>query len=208
MDDELKRAWQSQAAAPRLTLDAELVIKEVRRNEQQFAAMIYCRDLREVGVALLMVPVWIIMGIKLSSFWTWYLMLPALLWIAGFMIVDRLRQQQRQSGPGESLRSSIESSLAKVEHQIWLLRNIFWWYLLPPGIALLIWTAHLAWHARHSGLEALSGLAVVSFVFVLVGWFIYWLNQYAVRKQLEPRRKELNDLLASLDEPIEQNDGV
>src|SRR5215216_17159 len=126
MDDELKRAWQSQTTAPQITLNPELVINEVRRNEQQFAAMIYCRDLREVGVALVMVPVWIYMGVKLSSLWTWYLAIPALFWIAGFMIVDRIRQKPRQSLPGDTLRSSIESSLAQVEHQIWLLRNIFW----------------------------------------------------------------------------------
>jgi hypothetical protein len=200
MDDELKKAWQSQAGAPRLTLDAELVIKEVRRNEQQFAAMIYCRDLREVGVALVLVPVWIILGVKLSSLWTWYLMLPALFWIAGFMIVDRLRQRRRQSAPGDTLRSSIESSLAQVEHQIWLLRKIFWWYLLPPGIAAMIWIAHLAWRSRGSGLEVLGAYAVIALFFVLVDWFIYWLNQYAVRKQLEPRQKELQTLLSSLDQ--------
>jgi hypothetical protein len=47
-----------------------------------------------------------------------------------------------------SLRSSIERSLAQVEHQIWLLRNIFWWYLMPPGAAMTIWLAHFAWQSR------------------------------------------------------------
>jgi CubicO group peptidase (beta-lactamase class C family) len=34
---------------------------------------------------------------------------------------------------------------------------------------------------------------------LLVGWFVYWLNQYTVRKELEPRQRELQSLLASLD---------
>src|SRR5678815_3409429 len=157
MDDELKSAWQSQIAPQRLTLDAGLVLNEVRRNEQQFAAMIWCRDLREVCVALVMVPVWIYMGIKMSSLWTWYLTIPTLLWIAGFMIVDRKRQRRRQPAPGDTLRSTVESSLAQVEHQIWLLRNIFWWYLLPPFSAMTVWLAHIVWRSRNAGLEALSG---------------------------------------------------
>jgi hypothetical protein len=200
MDDDLKKAWQSQTPPQRLTLDAELVLNEVRRNERQFAAMIFCRDVREVGVALLMAPVWIVMGIKLSHHWTWYLTIPTLFWIAGFMIVDRMRQRRRQPGPGDTLRGSIESSLAQVEHQIWLLRNIFWWYLLPPFGAMMIWLAHLVWRSRDGGLEALTGFGAVAVFFVLVAWFIYWLNQYAVRKQLEPRRKELQTLLRSLNE--------
>lgn len=206
MDDELKSAWRSQAAPPRLTIDATLVLNEVRRNERQFAAMIYCRDVREVAVALLLVPVWIWMGIKMSSLWSWYLTIPTLLWIAGFMVVDRIRQRRRLPGPGETLSSSIEHSLAQVEHQIWLLRNVFWWYLLPPFSTIIFWVIHLAWTAnragrsRVAGMEAVLGFGTMALFFVLIGWFVYWLNQCAVRKSLEPRRNELRALLKSLEE--------
>ena len=200
MDDELKNVWQSQTSQQRLTLDAELVLKEVRRNERQFAAMIRCRDVREVGVALLMVPVWAYCGIRFSHHWSWYLVIPTLFWIAGFMIADRVRQRRKQPGPGDTLRGSIESSLAQVEHQIWLLRNIFWWYLLPLFAAMTVWPAHLAWRSRDDGLEALAEFAGAALTFALVGWFIYWLNQYAVRKELEPRQQELQTLLRSLNE--------
>ncbi|HZJ14144.1 MAG TPA: hypothetical protein VFD27_03795 [Chthoniobacteraceae bacterium] len=203
MDDELKSAWQSQIAPQRLTLDAGLVLNEVRRNERQFAATIWCRDVCEVGVALLLVPVWIYLGIKQSLPWSWYLVVPTLLWIAGFMIVDRMRQRPRQPGPGDTLRSSIESSLAQVEHQIWLLRNVFWWYLLPPFTAMTIWPAHRAWQTRDDGLKSLAEFAGIALTFALVAWFIYWLNQFAVRKNLEPRRKELKTLLANLNESRE-----
>jgi hypothetical protein len=206
MDDELKKAWQSQTSQPRLTLDAGLVLNEVRRNERQFAAMIHCRDVREIGIALLLVPVWIFLGIKTESSWSWYLVIPTLLWVAAFMIVDRMRQRRRQRGPGDTLRGHVESSLAQVEHQIWLLRNVFWWYLLPPFAAMMIFPAHRAWLTRDDGLKSLAEFLAVALVFALVGWFVYWLNQYAMRKQLEPRRQELQALLRSLNEQAEVGD--
>jgi hypothetical protein len=90
-----------------------------------------------------------------------------------------------------------------VEHQIWLLRNIVWWYLLPPGVALMIFPAHLAWRSRDDGLSAVAEFAGAACVFALVFWILYWANQRAVRKQLEPRRKELQALLRNLKEPGE-----
>jgi hypothetical protein len=40
---------------------------------------------------------------------------------------------------------------------------------------------------------------VVALFVTLLYWGIYWLNQFAVRKSLEPRRQELKTLLTSLD---------
>jgi hypothetical protein len=87
--DSLKAAWRGQTARTRLTIDADLLLKEVRRNERSFNAMIFWRDLREIGVSLIMVPVWFYLITRHSLPWTAYLMVPALLWVAGFMMVDR-----------------------------------------------------------------------------------------------------------------------
>jgi hypothetical protein len=198
--DELKQAWQSQVSQRRLTIDADALFKEVRHNERHFRRIIFWRDVREVGVALLMVPLWIWLGLKETLPWTWYLCIPALLWIAGFMIVDRINQKQRQPRPGDPLRERIESSLAQVEHQIWLLRNVLWWYLLPPGAAIAAFFAHCAWLARDGGLMA--GLVMVGVIAVaaLILGGVYWLNQTCVRRDLAPRRRELAALLHSLKE--------
>src|SRR5512136_2396408 len=123
--DNLKEAWRTQTAQTRLTIDADLLLKEVRRNQNAFNAMLFWRDLREAGGSLLMVPVWFYLAAKHSLPWTWYLMVPALLWIAGFMLVDRWRHRPHPAAPGEALSQRVESSLAQVEHQIWLLRNVF-----------------------------------------------------------------------------------
>ena len=193
--DSFQQAWQSQS---RLTIDAEMLLKEVQRNQRQFTATIFWRDVREVGVALLLIAVWIYTGVRNSSPWTWYLAIPGLIWIAAFLLASRVRQRRRPPASGQPLRQGLESSLAEVEHQIWLLRNVFWWYLLPIALPALAFFGQSAWKERAGGwwtALALGGAAAVAGI-ILAG--VYWLNQKAVRAELEPRRQELEALLRSL----------
>jgi hypothetical protein len=195
--DDMKQAWQAQASPTRHAIDPDLLLTEFRRNHLAFTAMIFCRDLREVGVSLLLIPVWIWLGTRQQSPWTWYLAIPALLWIAGFMLVDR-RRHSRRAAPEEPLRQQVEVSLAQVEHQIWLLRNVLWWYVLPLALPILAFFLHVSW--REFGGGWLSILpAVVPFVITIgVFAFVYRLNQHAVRVTLEPRRRELQALVEAL----------
>jgi len=207
--DDMKQAWQTSASSSRLTIDAGLLLNEVRRNERSFRATIFWRDAREVGVAFALVPIWVLMGIKLALPWTWYLTVPALIWIGGFMLVDRFRHDQREGDAGDSLTRRVATSLAQIEHQIWLLRNIFWWYLLPMALAIAIFLSQLAIQLPgRPGIKAwnvavVTGQTAVLAVVVFAG--VYWLNQRAVRKTLVPRRQELQALLASLSDQPDQN---
>jgi hypothetical protein len=83
-----------------------------------------------------------------------------------------------------------------VWHQIWLLRNVWWWYLLPLFVgANVCFTGTVARVEPQNALRVGCGY----FVFcVLLFWGIYWFNQFAVRKSLQPRLKELDALLEDL----------
>jgi len=196
--DNFKQAWQTQASQTRLTINAELLLKEVRRNQQYFTAMIFWRDVREMGTALLLVPLWLYLGVKFSLPWTWYLTVPVLVWVAGYMLGDRMRHSRQPPEPGEPLRQRVQSSLAQVEHQIWLLRNIVWWYLLPLALSILAFLGQVAWQVRSGGWLTALVVAFVVLVAVIALAGAYSLNQNAVRSELVPRRRELETLLASL----------
>jgi len=175
------------------------LLRELERNKQHFEATVFWRDLREIGVAVLMVPILLWMGLHWKLPWTFYLMIPAMVWIAGFMWVDRIRQKRRQPRPGDPLRDCLDRSLAQVEHQIWLLRNVFWWYLLPPGVAAAVFFGHCLWLAWSGGWLAWVAMAGAIAVAALILWAVYGLNRHAVRRDLEPRRSELRALMASLE---------
>lgn len=206
--DKYQRAWKAQASQVRVSFDADLLSQEVQQSHEAFRSMIFWRDVREVGTSLVMIPIWIVMGIVMSLPWTWYLTVPVLLWIAGFMLVDRRRHSQRQSGAGEPLLFYAKESLAQVEHQIWLLKNVFWWYLLPPSVSLMVFFIHVAWESAKSwwGAVLIAGFFGV-FLFLVYRW-IYRLNQRAVHEQLEPRRNELQKLINNMEGDSSDDDSV
>ena len=204
--DKFQKAWKADAAQTRVTVDADSLSKEVQRSHQGFQSTILRRDLREVGISLLMLPCWFYMGNSMSLPWTWYLTVPAIVWVAGFFVVDRKRHPQRPSAPGEPLLFYVKESLTQVEHQIWLLRNVFWWYLLPYSIAVMAFFLQVAWEISSNwwGFVAFSG-GLAFFLFVLY-WATYLINQRAVRVRLEPRRQDLLKLVASLENETNSED--
>lgn len=196
--DDFQKAWRTQSSRTRLTVDAEQMLQEVQLAERQFRAMIFWRDFREVVIALLMIPMWFLMGALTSQPWTWYLTVPVLVWIAVFMLVYRKLYVRRPSEPSQPLLDCVKNSLTEVEAQIWLLRNVFWWYLLPPSTSLMTYFVHISWLAAGWGFFVLAGFAGL-FLFVVYRW-VYRLNQRAVCEQLEPRRQDLLKLVASLED--------
>ena len=67
--DNLQQAWRAHASQTLVTVDADLLLKEVQRSQQTFRAMIFFRDFREVGVALVLLPYWFYAGITQSLPW-------------------------------------------------------------------------------------------------------------------------------------------
>ncbi|MBI2436026.1 MAG: beta-lactamase family protein [Candidatus Hydrogenedentes bacterium] len=197
--DEYQKAWQAQASQTHVTIDADLLLKEVQRDQREFRAKTSRNDFAVIGILLLLLPELIFLGFTTASPWTWYLLVAGLIWIIGFILVGRARLKPTPNDPGEPLLSCVKDSLALVEHQIWSMRNIFWWYLLPMAIPLLAFTAHVSWLKARSWLDALGDVNSLIFVFFLaLGYFIHYMSQRVVRTQYEPRRQELLTLLANL----------
>lgn len=200
--DELREKWQGQPSSARLTVDADMLFKEVQRNKRWFESTVFWRDVREIVVGIAVMIFFLYHGLKGS---VWELILLALL-VAGvvlFLIGDRVVQKKKCPKFGESLRDCVQSSLEQVAHQIWLLKNVLWWYLLPLGVGIGVFVLGVVLDSlQHFNGKVLTISLVFLFsylVFVfLLYWGIYWLNQRAVRKELIPRKQELEQLLDGL----------
>ena len=195
--EDLQKTWQSSSPTATITIDSHMLLKEVRRNQQQFWATIFWRDVREAGVAFLLTIFFVPIGIWRHD-WTFDMLGLICLGVGTFMIVDRFIQRRKRPVANDPLKGCIVRSLHEVNHQVWLLKNVGWWYLLPLTGGLVIADFVRFCHSNH-GWNAFVHLSTNELVNLLLCWGIYWLNQRAVRKSLVPRRDELEGLLASLE---------
>jgi hypothetical protein len=198
--DELQKTWNSQQTDPKLAINPSLLLKEVKRNKEYLESAIFWRDVREVGITVMLFFFFLYSGIK-HSLWPLSLLALLCLWVGVFMVIDRIVQKRRQPRLSDSLFNCIKSSLAQINHQIWLLRNVLWWYLLPFGVGILIWFGYCGLMVLMSEKSSLGYLlfilaCIVGTIFLY--WGAYWLNQRAIRKELTPRKNELEQLFCSL----------
>jgi hypothetical protein len=195
--NELQKTWQEDASSSKLTIDSDLLLREVKRNKEQFESTIFWRDVREAGGSFVLAVFFLYQGVKLNL-WSLYLPALACIFVGVFMVIDRVIQKKKLPKPSDPLAGCIKISLAQVKHQIWLLRNVLWWYLLPFTIGISLFWGHVGWKVRSGnpiGLIFIGG-CFVSLIILYTG--VYYLNQYGVRKELIPRKQELESLLKNL----------
>src|SRR5580704_3374864 len=189
--DKYQQAWQAHTSQTRVTFDANLLLKAVRQRDQPgMLGTIFGL----IVISLGLVPIWILLGMVVALPWTFFLAQAAILFAAGFPAVVRARRKQT-SDPGQPLLSSVQASLAGVEQDIRSLRYGLWSWL-PFAAVLLADFIHLAWLNPRAA--NVAGTLFTFVLFVAVGYFLYYIGQFVIRWQYEPKRLELLRLLASL----------
>jgi len=200
--DELHDLWRSQNGPRELTIDSDVLLKQVRRNASSFAAMVSSRDVCDVGGALVMAGVccylaaWGIPSIELSL-WPLWLLAAAYLWFACFIVIDRILRRKSPAALGEPVVVCIEHALRQVDHQIWLLRRA-WWFVLPLAAGHWVFLGYLVWLARTFLWDGLPYLIPPGILFAVFPPWVLWLNLRCVKRDLLPRRQELQELLDEL----------
>lgn len=182
--DDFKQPWQQRQR----DLDGRVdhVIKKARSRMAGFDRTIWWRDMQESIVAALLIV-----------FYTYQLFQPQnLLGTFGFglgilacVLIIAILYWARQKGKVARTDLAVEdfcqAELARVDRQIWLLRNVHWWYLGPLFVAIVLQMA--------AGIPEPGGLILVLSMVVPLFGFIYWLNQVAVRDQLLPLKQALTE---------------
>ncbi len=188
-DDALKQLWKGQHFEALATLPDAAQIAAMKKRMKGFDKTIQWRDYREVAACLFIIVYfgrYLIVGKNTVLMEAGELVLVA----SGVFIAWKLIWSKRRlpkAEPNAPVFEAMKVELQKVENQIGLLRSVAWWYLLPlfTGGMLVLWGAP-------GGVSSKLGALAI---FVVLFGFVYWLNQYAVKKTLLPLKRELESSL-------------
>lgn len=195
--DSLQQAWQTQASQTKVSIDADVLLQVVQRDQQSFRSVVKASDYWGIGIAILMIPVWIYMGRIDSVPWTWYLTVPVLVWWVVFPIVYRMRHPLLPAPTDESLVQCVERSLTEIDDHVWYHSKSFLWSASPLFVSIITFAFHSAWLRSDDWLDLLSNMDSVVFFLAFFSFLFVAIEKCGCRKY-EPRRQELLTLLNSL----------
>ena len=203
-DDELKSAWKAQPLPRQITMNADVLLQQIRGNKARFTSEI----LWSAVFMILGLVVMAFVFIGFSIYWVrqghpWEAMSGLVLLgiivlaIAAYTALDRFRHIRRVSLSAPVLTCA-EENLALVRHEIQLWGKVLWWLLLP--LALGEEAAVLACVLTAKGVHGLvSPIAFaclgIQVIITLGGW---WFCRWYVHTYYDPQRQELEALLREL----------
>lgn len=184
---ELEYLWQRQQPIELSPENIAQIAATVDTVDRKFRRTIWWRDLREIA-AVLILAVWF--GLS-GQTWLRWLAVATVLFVGAWIIRSRIIVRPDREMP--SVMERLQQMIRETETQIHLLRSVLWWYLLPCVVAGFVMVLD-------SPPRNLSSSQLLIFVGPMILFFlaIYWLNQWAVRKKLVPRRENLRHALAEL----------
>jgi len=205
-DDELKSAWKAQPLPRQITINADVLLQQLRGNQARFTAEI-------LWSAVFMILGWVVVAFGVIGFGV-HLLRRGVPWEAtsgvfflgiiflaiaaytAYTALDRSRQMRRVSLSAPVLACA-EESLALMQYEIRLWSNVLWWLLLPSALGVeavalgFAWTLGVHWLVSPLALRMLGIMGIIT----LGG---SWFSRWYVHTYYEPRRQELEALVREL----------
>ncbi|HEX5176158.1 MAG TPA: hypothetical protein VFV83_03960 [Chthoniobacteraceae bacterium] len=194
-NEDLKNIWAQQGAGNRSILIAPESVWRLARKSERFESTIFWRDVREWAGTAFVAGIFLFYAFSRPKI-HWLPVVAAILACAPMTYVAVFRRKRPEGEISGRLTDYLQDSIARVRHQIRLLRSVLWWYLAPLALSMMLIHAD----AAASGRVHFDGRLVLSAVVAVAIFFVVWkLNQRAVRTDLEPRLHELEKTLAELE---------
>ena len=145
-DDELKSTWKAQPLPRQITMNADVLLQQLRGNKARFTSEI-------LWSAVFMILAWVVIAFGFMGFsiykvrhgapWEAFsglfllgIILLAIAAYTAYTALDRFRHIRRVSLSAPVLACA-EESLILMQYEIQLWGNVLWWYLLPLALGIV-----------------------------------------------------------------------
>lgn len=194
--NDYEAAWKRQELPAGTDADLSTLRDTFEAKRRKLAATLLIRDWIEISACAVVVVSYVSFWREVGpSGWPMALAILLILGVAAIFLRERLRTRRHRLGADSPLLAKIEADLAELHHQRRLLLRVWVWYIAPGATAVLIHTSVMIAQARPgSSLREPVSLVVVVFFLAVLCWFVWMINRRAVRKRIEPRLAELEQL--------------
>lgn len=182
--DDLKKAWQSQSGISQERFDQ--IGEKVRESTTLLQSTIFRRDMAETFASIFVVA-FFAPGLFTAKNWVAWSGF-AIVVLAGITIPFVLwwgRKRSIKTVSSANFCDFVDIEIDYLRRQVRLLRMVTWWYLLPIYVGIFLIVVGDTDPFRGSLVKPIF-LTIYMAICTALFIFIWWLNQFARKKHLEP----------------------
>lgn len=186
--DEMKKIWDSQNNEPMYAINEAALHKSIQTKKTQAGRL---TNINDIGLIIIAVATGaLLLAIGKQSLYD-YLAALALLLIAVYVWVGRIRRKKQETRFDRSILGELDQAIASVDYEARRAKTFVWWFLLPVAIPVLF-------NLLQAGIPLWKWFVIpAAFVlsFVLVQW--------ELKQKFIPRKQKLETLRDKLKEDKE-----
>ena len=194
INDEIDEIWNSFSKAEKVKIDQHRMMVELRSNLDNLQKQIRLRDKREITVAIIVIPMFIIIAVLIPFLITKIASILLAIWSC--FVIYKLRQTNNNEPIhyNEKYLRYLEQNKEYLQDQKKLLASVFWWYIAP---FLFCSTLFLIGFLDTSNKSNWVSIAMIIGV-VLFSVLLYIMNKNVSKNELDPRISKIENLIKKM----------
>ena len=196
--DDLKQDWQQAVKPSPVGEKFDEMIKMLEQETNKVDKEIKRRDWLEIGIAILLLPVWIYHLPNSESTIQTVGLICAI--ASCCLVIYTLHKAKQVEKPKDtSVKAFLETEIDKVKNQKVMLESIVWWYIGPLSLSIVLVT--LGANVSETGVPIVDRGLVIYYGFLgLLVIGTYLLNKRGAKKKFGPLLEKLERRLAELNQ--------
>lgn len=195
MEEELIKIWQSSPNQERIKFEKSRLIIEMQGSIDRLHRAIKYRDMREYIAIAIVIPAFAFTAITIPFLLTRIASVLTILWAIYIAVKLRNAKKKKPGALTESYLHYLKKTRDYLIIQKQMLDSVLYWYILPGMTLTMMFVLGFGVADRIKSIVKFALLNVVLAVAT------YYLNKRAVKAEITPRLKKIEELINLLENP-------